>query len=124
MAVGRPVFLAADEFDPDQLRSKVWSQESDHVWRVPADLDPESLLETSLHNEGSYGLFACASKSNVERMPELPWWGPSNSQSKAARMLHGLRQAGIDLALMVHADASDWIVAIPNGLEDVQRDTT
>jgi predicted regulator of Ras-like GTPase activity (Roadblock/LC7/MglB family) len=91
MAEGRSVFLAADEINPDELSEAAWSKESDHLWRVPADFDPKSFLESSLHNEGNYGLFACASKANVERIPHLPWWGPSNSGAKAAKIAEGLR---------------------------------
>ena len=118
MAAGRPVFLSADEFYSGELPKTALSKESNNLWRLPTDLEPNSLLESSLHNEGSYGLFVCESKSNIERLPDLPWWG---HRAAAVRILDGLRQAGIELALVVHPDASDWMVAIP---EDDVPDTT
>lgn len=116
LAGDRPCFLASGgEIDWKQLGSKPWNEEANKLWRVPADLDGRRFVETSFHSEGNYGLFVCASKANVEAIPDLPWWGFVKSESRAARILEGLHEARVDAALMVHADASDWIVAIPNG---------
>jgi hypothetical protein len=80
---------------------------------MPADLDPGSFMTSSLHNEGNYALYVCESEANIERIPEgLPSWGWSQSRDRASGIVQGLRQADVEAALVVHPDASNWILAL------------
>jgi hypothetical protein len=64
---------------------------------------------------GNYAVYVCSSKENVERIPEgLPWWGWPGLRDRASRIEEGLRQAGIEVAVVVHPDASDWMLAVPD----------
>lgn len=116
LASGRPCFLASGlPIDREDLDGKAWEAVTDIVWRMPADLDPATFVKSSIHNEGNYGIYVCSSEENLERIPdELPWWGWPGPRDRAARINEGLRQAGIEVAVVVHADASDWMLAIPD----------
>jgi hypothetical protein len=125
LAAGRPVFLASSfPVDWDALGAKPWVAVTSTLWRVPADLDLTSFIESSVHKEGNYALYVCSSEKNVERISEgLPWWGWPGPRDRAARINEGLRQAGIEVAVVVHPDASDWMVAIPDARQNVQSRT-
>jgi hypothetical protein len=131
LAAKRPCFLASSfPVDAEALGTEPWEALTTTLWRVPANLDPTSFIETSVHNEGNYALYMCPSEKNVERIPGglpwwegLPWWGWRGPQDRAARINEGLRQAGIEVAVVVHPDASDWIVAVPDARQNVQSGT-
>jgi hypothetical protein len=99
----------------EDLDGNAWEAVTDTLWRMPADLDPTTFVKRSIHNEGNYGIYVCSSEENLERIPDgLPWWGWPGPRDRAARINEGLRQAGIEVAVVVHADASDWMLAIPD----------
>ena len=119
LASGRPCFLASGfPTNWEKLGANPWVAVTDTLWRMPVDLDPATFVKSSTHNEGNYAVYVCSSEENVERIPEgLPWWGWPGPRDRAACIDEGLRQAGIEVALVVHPDASDWILAVP----DAQR---
>jgi hypothetical protein len=125
LAAGRPCFLASSfPIDGKALGAEPWEAVTTTLWRMPADLDPTSFTESSVHKEGNYALYVCPSEKNVERIPEgLPWWGWPGPRDRAARINEGLRQAGIEVAVLVHPDASDWMVAVPDARQNVQSRT-
>ena len=125
LAAGRPCFLASGfPIDWEALDAKPWVAVTTRLWRMPADLDPHRLVESSVHKEGNYALYVCPSEKNVERIPEgLPWWGWPGPRDRAARINEGLRQAGIEVAVLVHPDASDWMVAVPDARQNVESRT-
>lgn len=116
LASGRPCLLASGfPIDREHLGANPWVAITDTLWRMPADLDSVMFIKSSIHNEGNYGIYLCSSEENLERVPEgLPWWGGSGPRDRAARINEGLRQAGIEVAVVVHPDASDWILAVPD----------
>ena len=125
LASGSPCFLAsAFPIDGEDLGAKPWVAVTDTLWRMPVALDPLTFVESSIHNEGNYALYVCPSEENVQRIPEgLPWWGQPEPRDRAARIDAGLRQAGIEVAVVVHPDASDWLVAVPNARRNAQSGT-
>jgi hypothetical protein len=119
LASGRPCFLTSHfAINPEDFGANPWVAVTDTLWRMPVDLDPATFVKSSVHNDGNYAVYVCSSEENIERIPEgLPWWGWPGPRDRAARINEGLRQAGIEIALVVHPDASDWILAVP----DAQR---
>ena len=125
LASRRPCFLASGfSIARQDLGENTWVAVNDTLWRVPADLDPARFVKSSIHNEGNYGIYLCSSEENLERVPEgLPWWGWPGPRDRAARINEGLRQAGIDVAVVVHPDASEWMVAIPDARRSIPSRT-
>ena len=125
LASRRRCFLASGfPIDREDLGENRWVGVTDTLWCMPADLDPTSFVKSSIHNEGNYGIYLCSSEENLERVPEgLPWWGWPGPRDRAARINEGLRQAGIDVAVVVHPDASEWMVAIPDARRSVPSRT-
>jgi hypothetical protein len=125
IAAERPCFLASSfPVDWDAIGAQPWVAVTNGLWRIPADHDPAGFIESSVHREGSYALYVCPSEKNVERIPEgLPWWGWPGPRDRAARINEGLREAGIEAAVLVHPDASDWMVAVPDARQSAQSRT-
>ena len=125
LASGRPCFLASGfPIKREDLGANPWAALTDTLWRVPIDLDPATFVKSSVHNEGNYALYVCSSRENVERIPAgLPWWGWPGPRDRAARIDQGLRQAGIEVAVVVHPDASDWMLAVPDARRNVPSRT-
>src|SRR5213079_1437517 len=115
LASGLPCFLASGfPINREDLRAN-WVAVTETLWRIPVDLESATFVKSSTHNEGNYALYLCPSEENVERIPEgLPWWGWPGPRDRAARINKGLRRAGIEVAVVVHPDASAWIVAVPD----------
>jgi hypothetical protein len=131
LAAGQPCFLVSGfPVDREDLGAEPWEAVTTTLWRMPGDLDPTSFTQSSAHNEGNYALYVCPSEKNVERIPEglpwwagLPWWGWRGPRDRAARINEGLQKAGVEVAVVVHPDASDWIVAVPDARQNVQSRT-
>ena len=115
LAAGQPCLLGLNgAIDWKDLGGKPWRSATAGLWRIPANLDPGSFIASSVHNEGNYALYVCESEANIERILEgLPWWGWSQARDRASRIVQGLRQAEVEAALVVHPDASAWMLAIP-----------
>jgi hypothetical protein len=125
LASGRPCFLASGfPIEREDLGANPWVAVTNTLWRIPADLDPATFVKSSIHNEGNYGIYLCSSEEDLERVPEgLPWWGWPGPRDRAARINEGLRQAGIEVAVVVHPDASDWMLAVPDARRNVPSRT-
>jgi hypothetical protein len=125
LASARPCFLASGfPIDWEDLGAEPWVAVTNTLWRVPHDLDPARFVKSSVHNEGNYAIYMCPTGEHVERIPEgLPWWGLLGPRDRATRIDEGLRQAGIEVAVVVHPDALDWIVAVPDAQQSVPSRT-
>jgi hypothetical protein len=108
----QPAQLLASVDEMSDIGSGTWRESAPGHWRMTDDFDTAEFLRSRLHAEGNYAVVV-TSKSECDRFPaDLPWWGPSRWKGRAARIRRGLRDASIVVALVVHHDASDWILAI------------
>ena len=110
----RPVQLLADAgLDAADFPPGTWRQRAAGQWELPADFAAAQFLKSQLHAEGNYALVVMSSDQVIAAVPpDLPWWGPARWRGRAERITRGLRASSIDVALAVHHDASNCILAI------------
>jgi len=105
--------LADASLESADLGTGSWRLLSEGQWQIAGDFDAAQFLRSQAHIEGGYTFVVTSSTAGVvELRPDLPWWGPSRWSGRVERIRSGLRRASIAIALAVHHDASDWIIAI------------
>ena len=104
---------------PEDLGVGPWARTQDGEWKIPADLNIEAFLGSSVHDEGNYLIYQ-RFEPHVGGA-ELPRWGFASTQRQrqkysAKALVDGLLTARVHIAIAVHADASDAVVVVPPGL--------
>jgi hypothetical protein len=109
LQLGSPWFLVADPSTMfGDLGPEAWTPIADGTWRVPASLNAEAFLQSEVHTIGSYLLYSSPAPIPIERLATLNVWDRPD-----AAVFRALAAAGIEAAIAVHADASDWMLALP-----------
>jgi hypothetical protein len=107
-----PLFLHTDDaFETSDPASEAWIRESSGTMRARTALSAARLSESPLFT--TYGNYSIYSRSEPlpDGIPWGPWW--ESSPKSAAELLGLLRSVTIDAVVSVHADASNWVAAIP-----------
>ena len=104
---------------PENLGAGRWVRAPGGEWIIPADLDLEAFLASSVHDEGNYLIYQ-RSEPLLDG-PQLPWWGFAATRRQrqkysAKALVDGLFAARVHIAIAVHPDASDAVVVVPSGI--------
>lgn len=109
--LGQPWYLAADPSTPStDLGGGPWTLVTPGTWRAPSPLTADDFLESGIHTVGNYILYSRAAPLPIEAWEGVELWGWRRSDAAVVRALQRL---GIDAAIAVHPDASDWFLALP-----------
>jgi len=110
---GRTCFLNADVDSAADLGRGDWREAGPGAWLIPERFDPTSFLQSQVHTEGNYFLYCRSSRLNdSSEISALPWWGTQRWHGRAARLRTGIAAQGIEIALAVHPDGSDWVLVL------------
>ena len=113
LAEGPACFLVADPAtDLVDLGAGAWELLGDRSWRVPAQLNVARFLESEVHSQGNYLIYASPAPVSARALGACRWWGP---RREAEPIVRGLGELGVIAAIAVHPDASDWLAAVASG---------